>query len=318
MQTRALTDPAHQFDADALIGTAGELLDRVRTTTPLVHCLTNRVVANFTANALLALGASPAMVDIAGEAGPFARVAGGVLVNLGTPLDEQRRAMREAVAAATDAGTPWVLDPVAIGSLPIRTALAHELVGWRPTAIRGNASEVLALSGAGAGGRGVDAVDSTDASAEAARELASASGAVVAVSGPVDLVTDGERTVRLANGDALLTRVTGGGCALGAVTTAFLAVAEPAGRVATKEHIETAPTQDLRTGLGTALRAYSTAAFEAVVAANLVYTVAAELAAAEASGPGSFGVRFVDALAAVDASDLARLARLTADERVAA
>ncbi|MGX5695575.1 hydroxyethylthiazole kinase [Agromyces soli] len=284
MQTRALTDPAHPIDAEALVGTASRLLDRVRASTPLVHCLTNRVVANFTANALLALGASPAMVDIAGEAGPFARVAGGVLVNLGTPLDEQRRAMREAVAAAADAGTPWVLDPVAIGSLPIRTALAHELVDWRPTAIRGNASEVLALSGTGGGGRGVDAVDSTDASADAARSLALASGAVVAVSGPVDLITDGERTVRLANGDALLTRVTGGGCALGAVTAAFLAVAD---------------------GTRTGARA-----LEAVVAANLVYTVAAELAAAEASGPGSFAVRFVDALASVEAADLVGRARI--------
>jgi hydroxyethylthiazole kinase len=284
MQTRALTDPAHPLDAEALVGTAIGLLDRVRTTTPLVHCLTNSVVTNFTANALLALGASPAMVDVVGEAGPFARIADGVLVNLGTPLDEQRRTMREAVAAADDAGTPWVLDPVAIGSLPIRTALAHELVGWRPAAIRGNASEVLALSGTGAGGRGVDAVDSTDASADAARSLAFASGAVVAVSGPVDLITDGERTVRLANGDALLTRVTGGGCALGAVTAAFLGATE-------------AP----RPGA---------AALEAVVAANLVYSVAAELAAAEASGPGTFAARFIDALGTVGASDLEGRARV--------
>lgn len=288
MQTRALKDPAH------LIESSGELLDLVRTTTPLVHCITNRVVTNFTANALLALGAAPAMVDIAGEAGPFATVAGGLLVNLGTPLSEQRQAMREAVAAARDAGTPWVLDPVAIGALPIRTALAFELAEQRPAAIRGNASEVLALAGAGGGGRGVDTSDSTDAAAGAAHSLAATTGAVVAVSGPVDLITDGSYVVRLANGDALLTRVTGGGCALGGVTAAFLAASA---------RLET-PAPSSR-----ALR--PTTAFEAVVAANLVYTVAAELAADGATGPGSFAVRLLDALASVEASDLVERARLT-------
>lgn len=280
MLTRTLIDPAH------LIETSGTLLDRVRTTTPLVQCITNGVVTGFTANALLALGAAPAMIDIVGEAGPFATVAGGLLVNLGTPQPEQRDAAREAVLAARGASTPWVLDPVAIGALPIRTQLAHELLAERPTAIRGNASEVLALAGAGDGGRGVDAADSTDAAASAARSLAAAAGSIVAVSGAVDLITDGLRTVRVANGDALLTRVTGGGCALGAVTAAFLGAAR-----GTKHD-----------------------AFEAVVAANLAYTVAAELAADGASGPGSFAVRFLDALSAVDASALADRARITGSD----
>ncbi|MFE6965473.1 hydroxyethylthiazole kinase [Agromyces sp. NPDC057679] len=264
-----LHDPAH---SSAL------LLDRLRTSPPLVQCITNTVVTNFTANVLLAVGAAPAMVDIVGEAGPFARIASALLVNLGTPNPQQRDASREAVAAAREAGTPWVLDPVAIGALPIRTALAHELVEFGPTAIRGNASEILALAGGGAGGRGVDAADTTEAAAGAAAQLAARFGAVVAVSGPVDLITDGTRTARIANGDALLTRVTGGGCALGAVTAAFLATSDDP--------------------------------FEATVAANLVYTVAAELAAEGASGPGSFAPRFIDALAAVDGATLAERARV--------
>ena len=148
MLTRTLIDPAH------LIETSGELLDLVRTTTPLVQCITNGVVTNFTANALLALGAAPAMVDIVGEAGPFATVASGLLVNLGTPQPEQRKAARQAVRAARGASTPWVLDPVAIGALPVRTELAHDLLAEQPTSIRGNASEVLALAGTGGGGRG--------------------------------------------------------------------------------------------------------------------------------------------------------------------
>ncbi|BDZ55307.1 hydroxyethylthiazole kinase [Agromyces marinus] len=278
MSERLSIDPAHLTEA------SGALLEHLRATSPLVHCITNSVVTNFTANALLALGAAPAMVDIVGEAGLFAGAANGMLVNLGTPNPEQRDAAREAAPAAHGAGTPWVLDPVAVGALPIRTALARELLEFRPTAIRGNASEVLALAGAGAGGRGVDASDETDAAGAAAARLADGFGSTVAVSGPVDLVTDGVRCVRIANGDALLTRVTGGGCALGAVTAAFLAAAR-----ATDAGLD---------DLG------------ATAAATLVYTVAAELAAAGADGPGSFAVAFLDALASVDANDLAARARV--------
>lgn len=256
-----------------------EALDRVRTSSPLVQCLTNSVVVNFTANVLLAVGAAPAMVDIPEEAGPFAGVAGGVLVNLGTPTAEQRAAMLEAVGAARDAGTPWVLDPVAVGSLPVRTALGHRLRELGPTVVRGNASEIIAVAGSGTGGRGVDATDDVEGASDVARALASATGGVVAVSGPVDLVTDGERVARVANGDPLLTRVTGGGCALGAVMAAFAAVDEDR--------------------------------FATTVAAVTVYTVAAELAAARSSGPGSFGVAFLDALASVEPADVAARARLS-------
>ncbi|WP_372968007.1 hydroxyethylthiazole kinase [Microbacterium sp.] len=265
-----------------LAASAAELLSALRGAPPLTHCITNSVVTGFTANVLLALGAAPAMVDIVDEAGLFAGVASGMLINLGTPTPEQRAASREAVAGATASGTPWVLDPVAIGVLPIRTALAQELVAARPTAIRGNASEILALAGQTAGGRGVDATDTTDAAADAAIALAARHGAVVAVSGPVDLITDGRRVIRLANGDELLTRVTGGGCALGAVMAAFLGAA----------------------------RAGGVDPLTAVASASLVYTIAAEHAAARASGPGSFAVSFLDALATIRPHDLAPAARV--------
>ncbi|MEU4017184.1 hydroxyethylthiazole kinase [Microbacterium sp. NPDC028030] len=261
---------------------AAALLEVLRAAPPLTHCITNAVVTGFTANVLLALGAAPAMVDIVDEAGMFAGVASGLLINLGTPTREQRAASREAVAGATASGTPWVLDPVAIGALPVRTALAHELVEQRPTAVRGNASEILALAGLSAGGRGVDSTDSTEAAADAAVSLARRTGAVVAVSGPIDFITDGARTLRVANGHELLTRVTGGGCALGAVMAAFL------GAAGATEH------DDLT----------------AVAAAGLVYTVAAERAAATSSGPGSFAVALLDALAAVTAEDIRAAARV--------
>ena len=175
--------------ADDLPAFTRHALGEIRARTPLVQCLTNAVVTNFTANVLLALGAAPAMVDIPQEAGPFAKAASGVLVNLGTPHGEQRAAMLEAVEAAAAAGTPWVLDPVAVGSLPVRTALAHRLLDGRPAVIRGNASEIIALAGDGSGGRGVDATDAVESAAPAAGSLARSTGAVVAVSGPVDLVT---------------------------------------------------------------------------------------------------------------------------------
>ena len=261
---------------------AADLLSALRAAPPLTHCITNTVVTGFTANILLAIGAAPAMVDIVDEAGLFAAVASGVLINIGTPTPEQRAASVEAADGAVAAGTPWVLDPVAIGSLPVRTALAHDLVAARPTAIRGNASEILALAGLAAGGRGVDATDTTDAASEAAFALAARHGSVVAVSGPVDLITDGCRIVRIANGHELLTRVTGGGCALGAVMAAFLGAARSTG----------------------------TDPLTAVASASLVYTIAAERAAARASGPGSFAVGLLDALASLQPYEITADARL--------
>jgi hydroxyethylthiazole kinase len=279
-----MSDLLRPASASDLVEQAASLLAALRAAPPLTHCITNSVVTGFTANVLLAVGTAPAMVDIVGESGVFAGIASGLLVNLGTPTPEQRAASLEAVAGATASGTPWVLDPVAIGALPVRTALAHSLAELRPTAIRGNASEILALAGLSGGGRGVDATDSTDAAIDAARSLAVRFGSVVAVSGPVDLITDGERAFRLDNGHELLTRVTGGGCALGAVMAAFLGAA----------------------------RANGNAPLIAVAAASLVYTIAAERAAEVSTGPGGFAVAFLDALAAVQPADISSAARVEA------
>ncbi|WP_263092283.1 hydroxyethylthiazole kinase [Curtobacterium sp. RIT-PI-V] len=265
-----------------------ELLEAVRTRSPLVQCITNTVVQNVTANVLLALGASPAMVDVATEAGPFARVADALLVNTGTPHAEPRVASLEAAHAARDAGTPWVLDPVAVGSLPVRTALARDLLALHPTVLRGNASEVLALLGTSAGGRGVDSTVGTEDARAAAVDAVSGQAAgrlvaAVAVSGPVDLlVAPDTGVVRVANGTELLTRITGGGCALGAVVAAFTSVApDDAGAAA--------------------------------VAATAVHTIAAELAAREAGGPGTFQPLFLDRLASLTPEDVVREARITVE-----
>jgi hydroxyethylthiazole kinase len=254
-------------------------LERLRAEEPLVHCLTNVVAAPLTANALLAVGASPAMADAPEDASALARTAAGVLVNIGTVTHASAEGMRAAVRARRDTGGRWVLDPVAAGALPHRAALAAELLDiWVPAVVRGNPSEVLALDGR-LGGKGVDSVASPEEAGDAARALAGKYGTAVAVSGPVDLVTDGQRVVRVANGHALLSKLSGVGCVLGALVAGFLAVVEDP--------------------------------VLAAMSATVVLTVAGEAAATSgATRPGSFAVALVDQLHAIDAATIRRSARI--------
>jgi hydroxyethylthiazole kinase len=241
---------------------------------PLVHCLTNIVVAGFTANVLLAVGASPAMVENAEESAAFAAIAGGVLVNLGTLSAEREQAMSAAAASAADAGVPWVLDPVAVGALAHRTTFAVGLLAHAPKVVRGNPSEILSLaaaagavdSAAARGGRGVDSLAASTEALDAAGALAKAHGCVVAVSGATDYVTDGATVVEIPGGHPLMTRVTGVGCALGALMAAMAAV---------------------NNGDGLASAA----------GASAVFAAAGERAAVETDRPGSFAVALIDHLA---------------------
>lgn len=248
-----------------------QALRALRERPPLVQCLTNTVVQQWTANVLLAAGASPAMVDNQHEAGAFAAIADAVLINLGTPHDDTAAAMSRAVASATEHGHPWVLDPVAVGALAWRTEIAMELLTRRPTVIRGNASEISAMAG-GDGGRGTDATIDAEGVVGRAAELARSSGAVIAVSGPTDIITDGRVEVRLDHGHAWLTKVTGAGCALGALVAAYTAVSTP---------------------------------LIAATAATAHLTLAAESAASTSHGPGTFATHLLDAVASMEPGDLA-------------
>jgi len=254
------------------------VVQAVREQGPLVQCITNHVASSLTANTLLAAGAAPAMVDIRGEAASFASVAGALLVNVGTPHAEQQDAAVEAAEAAVAAGTPWVLDPVAVGGLPVRTALARKVAAMSPTVVRGNASEVLGLAGMTAGGRGVDSTDRADTAVEAARILIAAGAAAVAISGRVDVIVDGKGVSHLTGGHPLLTRVTGTGCALGALVAACCAVTPDPGAAA--------------------------------LAASWWMSASAEVAAARATGPGSFAVALLDAIATIDELELTARLRL--------
>ncbi|SNS37675.1 hydroxyethylthiazole kinase [Rhodococcoides kyotonense] len=258
-----------------------DTLAALRDTTPLVQSLTNIVSANFVTNVLLAAGASNAHIDNAHEAAGFAAIAGGVLINLGTPDDGTAEAFTLAADGAVAAGTPWVLDPVGVGGLPWRTGLAADLLKKSPTAIRGNGSEIIALAGLGNSTRGVDSASDSGDAVPAAVSLLDQAEAVSA-SGPVDYIvgrsTDGPIGVTVSGGSPLLTKVTATGCSLGGLVAAYLAVAST-------------PLLGL-------------------TAAHAHVAVASELAEHNSSGPGSFAVAYLDALASVTPDDLRTQARI--------
>ncbi|TGJ99441.1 hydroxyethylthiazole kinase [Leptospira semungkisensis] len=239
-------------------------LKEVRSKAPLTHVLTNIVVTNWTANVLLAAGASPAMVIAEEEVSDFASIAGGVLINVGTITSFDAKAIRAAAIAAQKAGTPWVLDPVAAGALRYRTEIATDLLNYKPTVIRGNASEILALAGASGGGKGVDSTAQSSEAVEIAKELSKRTGAVIAVSGEIDYITDGKETIAVPGGHVLMTKVTGVGCSLGALIASFLAIQKNS--------------------------------LQAAVSASAVFGYVGAKAAQKAQGTGSFAVSFLDEL----------------------
>ena len=198
---------------------AAAVLARLRATQPRVHCITNSVAQNFTANALLALGAVPSMTLSGEEIGAFVARSGALLVNLGTFDRERREATAIAVGSAAQNGLPWVLDPVFIDRAEQRCAYARDLMSLAPKSVRLNAAEFTALSG-----------DAPSRGAVAA--YARAHRTVIGLTGATDLIADGARIVTIANGHPLMARVTAMGCAASAIAAACLAV-EPDAHAAT-------------------------------------------------------------------------------------
>ncbi len=191
---------------------------------PLVHCLTNGVTKNFIANALLAVGAYPAMVESWQEIPGFTRLADNLLVNVGTLKDNDLRALTVAAQTAHAAAKPWVLDPVAVGpALSFRSDFTSELLAARPRVVRGNAAEILFLNGDTTAAKGVDSLNTSQEAREAAVSLAGKLEAIVVVSGEVDYISDGDRLLAVSGGESRMTRVTGSGCALSALVAAFVA-----------------------------------------------------------------------------------------------
>lgn len=248
-------------------------VERIRRQAPLVQNITNYVAMNSSANALLAIGASPVMAHAAEELEDMAAIAQALVLNLGTLSGPWIASMRQAALAAARRKLPLVLDPVGAGASQLRTRTAQELLGLVPLAVlRGNASEILALHTAGAAARGVDSQHESAAALEAARALSRRYGCVVTVSGATDYIVREERVLRVHNGHVMMTRVTGMGCTASALTGAFCAV--------------------------------NPDALEAAAHAMAVMGVAGELAEALAEGPGSLQIHFLDQLHRLRAYDL--------------
>lgn len=249
----------------------------LRAEAPLVHCITNFVSMDLAANVLLAVGAAPVMAHAKEEVAEMTGLARALTVNIGTLEPAWVEAMHLAVERARQDGKPWVLDPVGAGATRYRDCALALLLKKRPAVIRGNGSEILALLGKSAA-RGVDSANASVEALDAARTLAKRTGGVVAVTGAVDYVTDGERLAAVDNGHPLMARVTATGCGLSALTAACAAVAgDP---------------------------------FEGALHALAIYGVAGELAAQQADGPGSFRMHFLDRLATLDRASLTERLRI--------
>lgn len=201
------------------------VITAVRTKSPLVHNITNYVVMNNSANALLAIGASPVMAHWTSEMEEMTAIAGALVINIGTLDDKWIEGMIAAGLAASRRGTPVVLDPVGAGATSQRTEAALRIIEQcRPTIIRGNASEIMALVDAGIKSKGVDSSASSDDALESAKRLAAATGAVVVISGETDYITNGTDVYTVEGGSPIMTSVTGMGCTATAVVGACAAV----------------------------------------------------------------------------------------------
>lgn len=257
-------------------------LMQLRQQSPLIQCITNFVSMDIMANVLLSAGASPAMVHSIDEVPEFTPKANAVCVNVGTLTPDWLPAMKLAAETANKEGMPWVLDPVAAGATGFRLKACLELLDLKPTVVRGNGSEILALFNASVDSvsKGVDSLHDSSDVVEAAKSLAQASGAVVAVSGAVDVVTDGNQVVGIQNGVAMLQKITATGCAVTALIAAFLAI-DPL-------HV-----------------------VEATASALSVFGVASEIAMDLAKGPGSLRMHLIDSIYGLDQNSLLGRVRIT-------
>jgi hydroxyethylthiazole kinase len=241
------------------------LLQKVKDEKPLVHNITNYVVMNFTANTLLAMGASPVMAHAINEVEEMVSLAKALVINIGTLSNPWIGAMFLAGKRANRSGTPIVLDPVGSGATSLRTNTFRKMIKeLNLTIVRGNASEILSVASSDIKTKGVDAIHNVEEASATARRMAREIKCVVAITGPIDLITDGEKVIRCRNGHPMLSYVTGTGCAATATIAAFAAV--------TKDPVEAAS------------------------AGLAFFGLAGEMAAAKTLSPGSFMISLIDSL----------------------
>ena len=256
---------------------------KLRQEKPLVHNITNFVVMNYTANALLACGASPVMAHAAEEVEEMVSIAQALVLNIGTLTQYWIDSMIKAGKRANALHIPIVLDPVGSGATTLRTNSARRLIEELSVdVIRGNASEVLSLVHAESQTKGVDSIHSVEEVAEVAATVASKLDTTLAITGPEDLITDGQRLYRVSNGHTLLGCVTGTGCTATAIIGAFLG-------------IDSDPVEATTTALS-------------------YFGFAGEKGATAAQGPGSFQMAVLDALYAIDEDAMQKNAKIQRQE----
>jgi len=257
-------------------------LKEIRNQAPLVHNITNFVVMNLTANALLSIGASPVMAHAGEEVEDMASLASALVINIGTLSSHWVEAMVRALRAAERKKIPVVLDPVGAGATPYRTSTAQRLLNSGPIAIiRGNGSEIRALMDSGSKTKGVDSLEGPEAALEAARMLSERYGCAVSISGATDFVIKEDRMIRISNGHPLMPKVTGLGCTASALTGAFAAVNHNF--------------------------------LEAAAGAMAVMGICGELAAEEALGPASFQTHFLDWLYRIGEKEIVKRAKISSN-----
>ena len=237
----------------------------VRAKSPLVHNITNFVVMNNTANALLAIGASPVMAHWVSEVEDMVAIADALVINIGTLDELWVESMIRAGVAAHNKGIPIIIDPVGAGATRARTTAALEVIKQcHPTIIRGNGSEIMALVDANIRSKGVDSSAQSGDALSAAQRLATECGVVVVISGATDYITDGKEIFTVEGGSPIMTSVTGMGCTSTAIIGAFAAVV--------------------------------TSPIVAATAAMAVMSLAGERAAVHSAGNGTMQVNFLDEL----------------------
>lgn len=246
---------------------------------PLIHNITNYVVMNNTANALLAIGASPVMAHASQEVEEMVSFSSALVLNMGTLSEKWIEAMLLAGTAAQKKGIPIVFDPVGMGATHYRNKTATEILKHcKPTVIRANASEIMALARANVKTKGVDSTSTTEQALIYGKQLAIDTKAVIVISGETDYITDGQHTTAIKNGSEMMTMVTGMGCTATAIIGAFCAI--------------------------------ETDMFKAASAAMAILAIAGEIASEKANGPGSLQMHLLDMLYSITEKEIAERARI--------
>ena len=250
-----------------------DTLESLRSQSPLVHNITNYVVMNSTANALLSIGASPVMAHAVDEVADMVNIASSLVINMCTLSEKWVESMIIAGLIASKNNTPIVFDPVGVGATKYRTQVAQQIISkCKPTVIRGNASEIMALCNANIKTKGVDSTASSDSAVDSAKLLAKQTKAIVVISGAIDYITDGDEVISINNGSPLMPKVTGMGCTCTAIIGAFVAV--------------------------------NNNTLENAAAAMAVMGIAGEMATEISKGPGSLQMNILDTLYNISSEDI--------------